>query len=214
VTAIAAPRCTPISKSKRVKTARLYRENKVGLYNAVNVSIPAAVSVFPGENYEASELGRARVSQAHLLHWEQPRLFSEEVRAGFRVAPNRNITEKESGDGAAGEPRQAEMRRAVFGDHPPRDKEHHLASRKCRRESTPQTYPVNAAKFLAIVVDDPVGRAAPAPADIIIGRPDRPSSIVAPTRNITKVESATAPPATSPACGQQPLHHPDGPSRS
>jgi hypothetical protein len=32
------------------------------------------------------------------------------------------------------------MRRArVFGDRPPRDKEHHLASRKCRRESTPQT---------------------------------------------------------------------------
>src|SRR5258707_7353332 len=33
------------------------------------------------------------------------------------------------------------------------------------------------------VVDDPVGRAAPAPADIIIDRPDRPSSIVAPKRN-------------------------------
>jgi len=67
-------------------------------------------------------------------------------------APNRNITKKESG--AAGDitivrpaaaapprrPEQVEMRHArVFGDHPPRDKEHHLASRKCRRESTPQT---------------------------------------------------------------------------
>jgi hypothetical protein len=32
------------------------------------------------------------------------------------------------------------MRRAGFlGHHPPKDKEHHLASRKCRRESTPQT---------------------------------------------------------------------------
>jgi hypothetical protein len=32
------------------------------------------------------------------------------------------------------------MRRAgVFGHHPPRDKEHHLASRKCWRESTPET---------------------------------------------------------------------------
>jgi len=32
------------------------------------------------------------------------------------------------------------MRRArFFGTHAPRDKEHHLASRKCRRESTPQT---------------------------------------------------------------------------
>jgi hypothetical protein len=37
-------------------------------------------------------------------------------------------------------PQKHVMRRArVFGDHPPRDKEHHLASRKCRRESTPQT---------------------------------------------------------------------------
>ena len=36
-------------------------------------------------------------------------------------------------------PEQVETRRArVFGDHPPRDKEHHLASRKCRRESTPR----------------------------------------------------------------------------
>jgi hypothetical protein len=35
---------------------------------------------------------------------------------------------------------QAKMRRAGFlGHHPPRDKEHHPASRKCRRESTPAT---------------------------------------------------------------------------
>ena len=73
-------------------------------------------------------------------------------------APNRNITEKESG--AAGDltivrpaaaapprrPEQVELRRAgFFGDHPPRDKEHHhLASRKCRRESTPQPPTVSA----------------------------------------------------------------------
>jgi hypothetical protein len=35
-----------------------------------------------------------------------------------------------------------------------------------------------------------------------------------PEPEITKVELATAPPATSPSCGQQPLHHPGGPSRS
>jgi hypothetical protein len=35
------------------------------------------------------------------------------------------------------------------------------------------------------VVDDPVARAAPAPADIIIiDRPDRPTSIVAPNQNL------------------------------
>jgi hypothetical protein len=46
---------------------------------------------------------------------------------------------------------------------------------------------------LPIVVDDPVGRAAPSPSPpprpgeadvIIIGRPDRPSSIVAPNWNL------------------------------
>jgi hypothetical protein len=53
---------------------------------------------------------------------------------------------------------EAKMRRAgVFGHHLPRDKEHHLASRKCRRESTPRTSTVSAAD-LAIVVDDPVAR--------------------------------------------------------
>ena len=36
-----------------VSSARLYWENKLGLYNAADVSIPAAVSVFPGENYQA-----------------------------------------------------------------------------------------------------------------------------------------------------------------
>ena len=61
------------------------------------------------------------------------------------VALNRNITEKESATSSAAaapprRPEQVEMRRAgVFGDHPPRDKEHQRASRKCRRESTPQT---------------------------------------------------------------------------
>jgi hypothetical protein len=59
----------------------------------------------------------------------------------------------EIGDGAAGDltivrpagraahrAAEAKMRRAgFFGYHPPRDKEHHRASAKCRRESTPQT---------------------------------------------------------------------------
>jgi hypothetical protein len=60
----------------------------------------------------------------------------------------------EIGDVAAGEPRrpeqveqhraaEAKMRRAGFLGHPPpRDKEHHRASPKCRRESTPQTHDV------------------------------------------------------------------------
>ncbi|MGC1234987.1 MAG: epoxide hydrolase, partial [Xanthobacteraceae bacterium] len=36
-----------------VSAARIYWENKLNLYNAADVSIPAAVSVFPGESYQA-----------------------------------------------------------------------------------------------------------------------------------------------------------------
>jgi hypothetical protein len=36
-----------------VSAARYYWEQHINLYNAADVSIPAAVSVFPGENYEA-----------------------------------------------------------------------------------------------------------------------------------------------------------------
>ena len=78
-----------------VSSARLYWENKLSLYNAADVSVPAAVSVFPGENYQAP---RSWAEQAyhnliyynrpgkggHFAAWEQPQLFSAEVRAGFR----------------------------------------------------------------------------------------------------------------------------------
>jgi hypothetical protein len=60
-----------------------------------SVSIPVAVSVFPGEQYQAprSWTGRAyprliycnKVEKGgHFAAWEQPQLFAQEVRAGFR----------------------------------------------------------------------------------------------------------------------------------
>ena len=78
-----------------VSSGRLYWENKVGLYNAVNVTTPAAVTVFPGENYEAPRGWAERAYHkliyyntvdkgGHYAAWEQPQLFSQEVRAGFR----------------------------------------------------------------------------------------------------------------------------------
>jgi len=78
-----------------ISAARFYWESKLNLYNAANVSIPAAVSVFPGENYEAPRSWAERAYHkliyynkvgegGHYAAWEQPRLFSEEVRAGFR----------------------------------------------------------------------------------------------------------------------------------
>jgi pimeloyl-ACP methyl ester carboxylesterase len=78
-----------------VSAGRLYWENKANLYTNANISIPAAVTVFPGENYQAP---RSWAEQAyhkliyfheadkggHFAAWEQPALFSTEVRAAFR----------------------------------------------------------------------------------------------------------------------------------
>jgi pimeloyl-ACP methyl ester carboxylesterase len=78
-----------------VSAARFYWESHINLYNAADVSIPTAVSVFPGENYEAPRswtehayhklIYYNKVDEGgHYAAWEQPLLFSEEVRAGFR----------------------------------------------------------------------------------------------------------------------------------
>jgi pimeloyl-ACP methyl ester carboxylesterase len=78
-----------------ISAARLYWENKIGLYNAVNVCIPAAVSAFPGENYQAPRSWTERAYHnlvyynqpdqgGHFAAWEQPQIFCEEVRAGLR----------------------------------------------------------------------------------------------------------------------------------
>jgi pimeloyl-ACP methyl ester carboxylesterase len=77
--------------------ARLYWGNwgKLGYFNAKGVSIPVAVSVFPDELYPAprswAESAYPRLIHynkvdkgGHFAAWEQPQLFSEEVRAGFR----------------------------------------------------------------------------------------------------------------------------------
>jgi pimeloyl-ACP methyl ester carboxylesterase len=79
-----------------VSSGRLYWDNKFGFFDAKNVSVPAGVSVFPGEIYQAprswaeraypnlihyNELDRG----GHFAAWEQPQLLSEEVRATFRT---------------------------------------------------------------------------------------------------------------------------------
>ena len=78
-----------------VSTSRLYWEYKGGFFNAKGVSIPVAVSVFPGEQYEAPRSWTERAypklvyynkvdKGGHFAAWEQPQLFASEVRAGFR----------------------------------------------------------------------------------------------------------------------------------
>jgi pimeloyl-ACP methyl ester carboxylesterase len=81
--------------------ARLYWEiwGKLGYFNAKGVSIPVAVSVFPDELYPAPRSWAERAypklihynrldKGGHFAAWEQPKLFSEEVRAGFRSLRN------------------------------------------------------------------------------------------------------------------------------
>jgi pimeloyl-ACP methyl ester carboxylesterase len=79
-----------------VSAARFYWELDFNLYSAANVAVPAAVSVFPGENYQAPRSWTERAYSkliyyndkidegGHYAAWEQPRLFAEELRAGFR----------------------------------------------------------------------------------------------------------------------------------
>jgi pimeloyl-ACP methyl ester carboxylesterase len=78
-----------------ISSARLYWENKLGFFNVVGVTIPVGVSAFPHEIYTAP---RSWAEQAypklvfykkhevggHFAAWEQPQLFSEDVRATFR----------------------------------------------------------------------------------------------------------------------------------
>jgi pimeloyl-ACP methyl ester carboxylesterase len=78
-----------------VSASRLYWEYKGGFFNTKGVSIPVAVTVFPSEQYQAPRSWAERAypnlihynqvdKGGHFAAWEQPYLFSEEVRAGFR----------------------------------------------------------------------------------------------------------------------------------
>jgi pimeloyl-ACP methyl ester carboxylesterase len=78
-----------------VSSARLYWESKLAFFAPKGVKLPTAVSVFPDELYAAP---RSWTEQAYpnLIHynrlpkgghfaaWEQPQLFSQELRAAFR----------------------------------------------------------------------------------------------------------------------------------
>jgi pimeloyl-ACP methyl ester carboxylesterase len=78
-----------------VSASRLYWEYKGGFFNAKGVTIPVAVTVFPGEQYEAPRSWAERAypnlihynrvdKGGHFAAWEQPQLFAEELRAAFR----------------------------------------------------------------------------------------------------------------------------------
>ena len=78
-----------------VSSARLYWESKLAFFAPKGVAIPVAVSAFPDEIYEAPRSWAERAypklvhynkldKGGHFAAWEQPHLFSEEARTGFR----------------------------------------------------------------------------------------------------------------------------------
>jgi pimeloyl-ACP methyl ester carboxylesterase len=80
--------------------ARIYWENKSNILSATSektaeISLPVAITVFPGEVYRAPETWARRAYRnltyfhevdrgGHFAAWEQPELFSAELRAAFR----------------------------------------------------------------------------------------------------------------------------------
>jgi pimeloyl-ACP methyl ester carboxylesterase len=78
-----------------VSASRLYWEYKGGFFNAKGVAIPVAVTVFPGEQYEAPRSWTERAypklihynraeKGGHFAAWEQPTIFAQELRVAFR----------------------------------------------------------------------------------------------------------------------------------
>jgi pimeloyl-ACP methyl ester carboxylesterase len=78
-----------------VSASRLYWEYKGGFFNVKGVAIPVAVTVFPGEQYQAprswTERAYAKLiyynraeKGGHFAAWEQPQIFAAELRAAFR----------------------------------------------------------------------------------------------------------------------------------
>ncbi|MET0547283.1 MAG: epoxide hydrolase family protein [Caulobacterales bacterium] len=77
-----------------VSSARLYWENKLPFFAPMGVKIPIAVSAFPDELYQVPRSWAERAypklihynkldKGGHFAAWEQPKLLSQEMRAGF-----------------------------------------------------------------------------------------------------------------------------------
>ena len=78
-----------------VSSARLYWESKLAFFAPKHVAIPVAVSVFPDEIYAAPRSWTERAypnlihynkldKGTHFAAWEQPALFTAELRTAFR----------------------------------------------------------------------------------------------------------------------------------
>jgi pimeloyl-ACP methyl ester carboxylesterase len=76
-------------------SAQIYWEDHSNNFNAVDISLPTAITVFPGEIYQAPRSWAERCYHnliyfnevdkgGHFAAWEEPLLFAQEVRAGLR----------------------------------------------------------------------------------------------------------------------------------
>jgi pimeloyl-ACP methyl ester carboxylesterase len=79
-----------------ISAARLYWENKHAFFSPKNVTVPVAVSAFPDELFQAPRSWAERAYPrlihynrldvgGHFAAWEQPKLLTEEIRAGLRA---------------------------------------------------------------------------------------------------------------------------------
>jgi pimeloyl-ACP methyl ester carboxylesterase len=82
-----------------VSSGRLYWENKVGFFDVKGVAVPTAVSIFPNEIYHAQRSWAERAypnliyfnevdEGNHFAAWQEPEIFTTEVRAGFKSLRN------------------------------------------------------------------------------------------------------------------------------
>jgi pimeloyl-ACP methyl ester carboxylesterase len=78
-----------------VSSARLYWESKLAFFAPKHVTLPTAVSIFPDEIYAAPQSWTERAypnlihyrrleKGGHFAAWEQPDVFSNELRDAFR----------------------------------------------------------------------------------------------------------------------------------
>jgi hypothetical protein len=79
-----------------MSSGRLYAENTLGFFDVKDVKVPAAISVFPNELYQAP---RSWAEQAypkliyfnevdrgnHFAAWQEPDIFVNELRAAFET---------------------------------------------------------------------------------------------------------------------------------
>jgi hypothetical protein len=78
-----------------ISSGRLYWENTLGFFDIKDVTVPAAVTVFPRELYQAPRSWTEKAypnliyfnevpEGDHFAAWQEPTVFTSELRAAFR----------------------------------------------------------------------------------------------------------------------------------